>query len=260
MLTGIVIGEESEERPRPILVTGAASGIGRCAAEVLAARGHPVAVTDRDGDGAEKAAAAIRDAGGAAHAFLLDVTDAATIRAAVAEAAARLGGLGGLVNNAGWTLNVPLEDHDDDLVDTLLAINLSGTIKVTREVVPVLREWGDGRIVNVASDSARTGMSNGAAYTAAKGGVLALTRSLARELARDEITVNAVSPGIVDTPLLADSMRQAPGMLDKLRRGIPMRRLGTPADVASAIAYFCGPGAGYVTGQTLSVSGGMVIV
>jgi 2-hydroxycyclohexanecarboxyl-CoA dehydrogenase len=253
-------GEEIDARPRPVLVTGAASGIGRCTAELLAGRGHPVAVTDRDADGAGKVTASIRDAGGTAHAFPLDVTDVATIRPAVAGAVARLGGLGGLVNNAGWTLNVPLADHDDALVDSLLAINLTGTIKVTREVVPALREWGDGRIVNVASDSARTGMSNGAAYTAAKGGVLALTRSLARELARDEITVNTVSPGIVDTPLLADSMRQAPGMLDRLRRGIPMRRLGSPADVASAIAYFCGPGAGYVTGQTLSVSGGMVII
>ncbi|MFB4308197.1 SDR family NAD(P)-dependent oxidoreductase [Actinomadura sp. GTD37] len=255
-----MIGEDSDPRPRPILVTGAASGIGRCTAELLAGRGHPVAVTDRDLDGAEKVAGSIRDGVGTAHAFLLDVTDTATIRSALAGAAERFGGLGGLVNNAGWTLNVPLAEHDEDLVDALLAINLSGPIKVTREAVPALRAWGDGRIVNVASDSARTGMSNGAAYTAAKGGMLALTRSLARELARDEITVNTVSPGIIDTPLLADSMREAPGMLDRLRRGIPMRRLGSPADVASAIAYFCGPDAGYVTGQTLSVSGGMVII
>jgi 2-hydroxycyclohexanecarboxyl-CoA dehydrogenase len=250
---------ETGERPRPILVTGAGSGIGRCTAETLAGRGHPVAVCDKDEAGARETVAGIRERGGAGHAVFVDVTEPASIRTAVAESLAHLGGLGGLVNNVGWTIHAPLDEHDDALVDTLLQVNLTGAIRMAREVVPALRERGDGRIVNVASDAARSGLSNAVAYTAAKGGVLALTRSLARELARHDITVNTVSPGVVATPLLTSSMERTPDMLDKLRRSIPLRRLGSPADVAGAIAYFCGPDAGYVTGQTLSVNGGLVI-
>ena len=244
---------------RPVLVTGSGSGIGRSTALRLANRGFAVAVTDKDEKAARQVSREIAVEGGVATHAPLDVTDSASVREAVDACANDLGGLGGLVNNAGWTRNIPLLEQDDEYIAQILEINIAGTIRVSREVVPLLRRWGSGRVVNVASDSARIGMSNGAAYTSAKGGVLALSRSLARELARDDITVNCVSPGVIDTPLYADSMAGS-STSDKLLRTIPLRRLGSPEDVAAAIAFFIGDDAAYITGQTLSVSGGMVII
>jgi 2-hydroxycyclohexanecarboxyl-CoA dehydrogenase len=243
---------------RPVLVTGAGRGIGEATALRLAADGLPVAVTDRDAEAAADVAARIRDRGGSAVHAWLDVTDTRSARAAIAACTQKLGGLGALVNNAGWSRNAPLEEQSDELIDELMAINLVGTLRMCREALPVLRAWGSGRIVNLASDSARAGMAYGSAYTAAKGGVLALTRSLARELARHDVTVNCVSPGVIDTPLYAESMGGSRAA-EKLLAGVPLRRLGEPQEVAGAVAFLLGNEAAYITGQSISVNGGLVI-
>jgi 2-hydroxycyclohexanecarboxyl-CoA dehydrogenase len=154
----------------------------------------------------------------------------------------------------------PLGDTDDAFLRTIVAINLEGPLRVCREALPHLRAHGSGRIVNIASDGARSGMSNTSAYSAAKGGVLALTRCLTLELARDGVTVNCVSPGPTDTPLLTATVDADAGasIVERLSRSVPLRRLATPTDVAGAVRYFCSDAAAYVTGQTLSVSGGLV--
>jgi 2-hydroxycyclohexanecarboxyl-CoA dehydrogenase len=241
---------------RPVLVTGAGSGIGRATALMLAERGHPVGVTDVD----EQRARAVADELGASpvlHARL-DVTDSRSVEDALALAERELGGLGGVVNSAGWTEHRPLCEQDDDYVARTLEINLAGALRVVREAVPRLRDWGSGRIVNIASDAGRTGMARAAAYSAAKGGILALTRSLAIELARDRITVNAVSPGMVDTPMLRSSLEEGTRAYEQLLRRVPLGRVGTPDDVAACACFLVSEAAGYVTGQTLSCNGGLV--
>lgn len=247
------------EQSRPILVTGAGSGIGREIAQVLAAAGHAVGVTDLSGETAAETANEITARGGRAVSIGMDVTDTESIRNAVEAVTVQLGGLGGLVNNAGYSYQAPLLDHDDALIERTLAINIAGPIKVSRAVLSELRAYGSGRVVNIASDSARSGLSNAAAYTASKGGVLALSRSLARELARDCITVNTVSPGVVETPMYQQAM-EGTEAARKIIASIPLRRLAQPADVASAVAYFCSEAAAYVTGQTISVNGGLVTI
>jgi 2-hydroxycyclohexanecarboxyl-CoA dehydrogenase len=248
----------SPDVARPLLVTGAGGGIGAAIVAQLSAAGHPVLATDRDAEAAARVAEPLAGAGVVAAA--MDITDACSVRDAVAVAVERFGSLGGVVNNAGWMEPRPLADTDDDFLRTIVAINLEGPLRVCREALPHLRSHGSGRIVNIASDGARSGMSNTSAYSAAKGGVLALTRCLALELARDQITVNCVSPGPTDTPMLTATVDSEDGaaIVERLARSVPLRRLATPDDVAAAVRWFCGEDAGYVTGQTVSVSGGLV--
>jgi 2-hydroxycyclohexanecarboxyl-CoA dehydrogenase len=248
----------SPEQARPVVVTGAGGGIGAAIVTELSAAGHPVLATDLSLEAAERTAAAV--AAGDVAATTMDITDPASVRAALAYGVARFGALGGVVNNAGWMEPRPLGDTDDAFLRTIVAINLEGPLRVCREALPHLRAHGSGRIVNIASDGARSGMSNTSAYSSAKGGVLALTRCLALELARDAVTVNCVSPGPTDTPLLTATVDADAGasIVQRLSRSVPLRRLATPADVAGAVRYFCSDAAAYVTGQTVSVSGGLV--
>lgn len=245
---------------RPILVTGAGGGIGAAVVDQLTAAGHPVALADRDATAAERVAAALPSGRPAVVVAELDVTSTASVRGGIARAVEQLGGaLGGVVNNAGWMEPRPLAETDDELLRRTLEINLEGTVRVTREALPELIRFGSGRIVNVASDGALAGMSNIAAYAAAKGGVVALTRALTLELARHQITVNTVSPGPTDTPLLGATADADDGaaVVERIARAIPLRRIAVPDDVAAAIAFFCSDAAGFVSGQTLSVSGGL---
>lgn len=240
-------------RPRPILVTGAGGGIGAAVVDQLTGAGHPVVATDRDGAAAERVAAAVpSEHAGQAVAVELDVTSLASVQAATRAGVEAFGGLGGVVNNAGWLRPEALADTDDELIRQTIAINLEGPLRVTRECLPELIAHRSGRIVNVASDGALAGMSHISAYAAAKGGLLALTRALALELGRHQITVNTVSPGPTRTPLL-----DATADHERMTRGIPLERLGEPGDVAGAIAYFCSEAAAFVTGQTIAVSGGL---
>jgi 2-hydroxycyclohexanecarboxyl-CoA dehydrogenase len=246
---------------RAAIVTGAARGIGAAIARTLGRGGLAVAVTDVDVAAAEAVADEIRRAGGRAAAAKLDVTDAAGIVQAVAGVEATLGSPWVLVNNAGWDRLEPFMENDPALWDRLIALNLRGAFHVTRAVLGAMTTGGGGRIVNVASDAGRVGSMGETVYAACKAGLIGFTKSLAREVARHGITVNAVCPGPTETALLDEVRASARGakIMEAVRRSIPLGRLGSPEDVAAAVAYFASEGAEYVTGQVLSVSGGLTM-
>jgi len=243
---------------RVAFVTGGAGAIGAAVCRALAAQGRNVAVADLDGEGAALLAAEI---GG--HGFALDVTEPASVDSALAEARARLGPIGILVSCAGWDEMRPFVASDESFQARVLEINLAGPIRVLRAVLPDMQAQRFGRVVLVSSDAARVGSSGEAIYAAAKGGLVALAKSVAREVVRDGITANCVCPGPTDTPLfrgLAQDAGEGERITQALERAIPMRRLGRPDDVAPAIAFLASDEAGYITGQTLSVSGGLTMV
>ena len=239
------------------LVTGAAGGIGRAIALRLAEEGVGVAATDLDESAVREVA---RVAKGMVLAVRLDVTDEASIREAVEECERALGPLHVLVNNAGWDKVEPFVDSDVATWDRLIAVNLKGPLLCTRAVLDGMIARGRGRIVSIASDAGRVGSSGEAVYSAAKAGVIGFTKTLARELAKSGITVNAVCPGPTDTPLLSGIAEGNPKLVQALARAVPMGRIGRPEEVAAAVALLASDDAGFVTGQTLSVSGGLTMV
>ena len=241
---------------RVALVTGAGRGIGAAIARALARDGAAVALLDLDGDAARAGAAALEDGGAKAVGVAADITDAAQVRAAVDEAAGSLGAVGILVNNAGWDKIEPFVDNTEADWDRILSINLKGPIVVTRAVLDGMIEQGWGRIVNIGSDAGRVGSTGEAVYSAAKGGIIAFTKTLAREMVRHGINANCVCPGPTDTAIL-DSMDER--LRAALEKVIPMRRIAQPEDIAPAVAFLVSDGAGYITGQTLSVSGGLTM-
>ena len=189
----------------------------------------------------------------------LDVSDTAAAAVAVAEIAARLGPVEVLVNNAGIDVVGPFVESEEAAWDRLLTVNLKGTIVCCRAVLDTMIERGKGRIVNIGSDAGRVGSSGEAVYSATKGGVIAFTKTLARETARHGLTVNCVCPGPTDTALLAQVGGGNPKLLEALTRAIPMRRVGRPEEVAAMVTFLAGPDAAYVTGQTISVNGGLTM-
>ena len=245
-----------------VLVTGAGGGIGGATARRFAAEGAKVAVCDRDLAGAERTVAAITAAGGQALAVRCDITVRAEVDAGVAQVVQTLGPIDVLVNNAGWDIFAPFLKTTPDQWERLIAINLTGALHMHHAVLPGMVERRAGRVVNVASDAARVGSSGEAVYAACKGGLVSLSKTLAREHARHGITVNVVCPGPTDTALFAD-FKQGAGNPEKLeeafRRSIPLGRIGQPEDLAGAILFFSSADAGYVTGQVLSVSGGLTM-
>ncbi|MEW1722520.1 SDR family NAD(P)-dependent oxidoreductase [Streptomyces sp. NPDC093109] len=234
------------------VVTGGGRGIGEAIALVLAARGAAVAVWDLDGPGAEKTAAAIREAGGTAIAVPGDAAEASAVAAAATRTRAELGPVAILVNNAGTTAYQPFTSISEDAWDRMIGINLKGPFLVTKELVPGMLDAGWGRIINISSSSAQTGAPSMAHYVASKGGVIGLTRALAVEYVATGVTVNHVPPGFIDTPLV----RQGPVDVETAAATMPMKRAGLPEDVAHAVAYLASEEASYVTGQTVSVNGG----
>ncbi|MER5436878.1 SDR family NAD(P)-dependent oxidoreductase [Streptomyces sp. NPDC002588] len=237
------------------VVTGGARGIGRGIATVLAAKGAAVAVWDLDAEGAEKTVAEIQEAGGRAVAVAGDAADAAAVAASAARTRAELGPVTILVNNAGTTAYEPFTSISEASWDRMIGINLKGPFLVTRELVPDMLAAGWGRIVNISSSSAQTGAPAMAHYASSKGGVIGLTRALAVEYIAKGITVNHVPPGFIDTPLV----RQGPVDVEAVAATMPMKRAGTPEDVAHAVAYLASEEAGYVTGQTFGVNGGRYV-
>ncbi|MEU8341610.1 3-oxoacyl-ACP reductase family protein [Spirillospora sp. NPDC048832] len=241
---------------RTAIVTGAGRGIGRAIAEKLAAEGAAVAATDIDGDAAKQAAA---DLGGEAIGLRVDVTSRESVTAAVDEAASRLGRIDVLVNNAGWDVAGRFVDSDPADWDRIMAVNLYGVLHACHAVLPIMAAQKSGAVVNIGSDAGRVGSSGEAVYSAAKGGVIAFTKTLAREHARHGVRVNCVSPGPTDTALFASMGGDDPGLREALVRAIPFRRLAEPADIAAVVAFLASDEAGYVTGQTVSVSGGLTM-
>ena len=245
-----------------VVVTGGGGGIGGATCRRFAQEGARVAVFDLNLEAAEKVAAAIRTEGGKAEAFKCDITDRASVDAAVAATEAKLGTIGVLVNNAGWDVFKPFTKTVPAEWDKLIAINLTGALHMLHAVLPGMAERKYGRIVNVASDAARGGSSGEAVYSACKGGLVALSKTLAREHARQGITVNVVCPGPTDTALLAgvtEGARDPAKLLEAFRSAIPLGRIGLPSDLASAIAFFGSDDASFITGQVVSVSGGLTM-
>jgi 2-hydroxycyclohexanecarboxyl-CoA dehydrogenase len=238
------------------IVTGAGQGIGQGIALALAAEGADVALFDVNPTTAEAVAQSLRKLGRRALALAVDVTDLARVRAATAEALATFGRLDVLVNNAGWTPNEPFVGSAPETWDRIVAVNYLGALNCTSAALAAMLPRRAGRIVNIASDAARVGTPREAVYAGAKAAVIGFTKSLAAEVARHGITVNVVSPATVDTPLLRGML--TPEQIERREKANPMGRLGRPEDVAAAVVFFASPGAGYVTGQVLSVNGGVV--
>ncbi|MDN5860520.1 MAG: SDR family oxidoreductase [Pseudonocardia sp.] len=248
---------------RTAFVTGGAQGIGQGIATTLGAHGFNVAVVDLNLEAAKATATAIGDAGGTAIAVHADVTDTASVHAAVKTVTDELGPVEVAVNNAGWDDFMKFVDTTEEFWDRILDINFKGALRVTHAVVPGMIERGFGRVVNIGSDAGRVGSSLEAVYSGAKGGIIAFTKTLAREVATKGVTANTVCPGPTDTPALrkfADSSGQdAAKVIGGMTRAVPMKRLALPEDVAAAVAFFASDAAGYITGQTLSVSGGLTM-
>jgi 2-hydroxycyclohexanecarboxyl-CoA dehydrogenase len=237
------------QRVRRALVTGGANGIGAAIATALAREGLRVVIADTDAAAAARLSASL-----SAHAVTLDVTDASAVRAVVGAH----GPFDILVNNAGMDQHAFFTETTPADWATLVAVNLMSVFACTHAVLPSMQAAGFGRIINIASEAGRGGSRGGAVYAAAKGGVIAFTKSIARENARYGITANAVAPGPIETPMLQTAVA---GRGDKLRDAMAnatlMRRLGRPEDIAAAVVYLASESAGYVTGETLGVSGGM---
>src|ERR1700733_2218848 len=242
-----------------VILTGGASGIGRAAALRLAAEGCVLGIFDRNEAGARETAA--RCAG--AQAYGVDITDRDQIAAALVSFEAACGPAQGLANIAGWDTPRAFLETDRALWDKVIQINLYGPLNMHHVVVRGMAERGFGRVVNVASDAGRVGSSGEAVYSACKGGIIAFTKTLARELARRNVTLNVLCPGPTDTPLF-DAFKAASAggakIGEALARAIPMRRIGTPEDYPGIIAFLLSDDAGYMTGQTISVSGGLTMV
>jgi len=248
---------------RVIVITGGGGGIGGATARRFASLGGHVAVLDRDLAAAQRTAAAITEAGGTAKAYAADITDRPSIDTAIAATEAELGPIEVLVNNAGWDVFRPFLQTSPEDWERLIAINLVGALHMHHAVLPLMVGRKAGRVINIASDAARVGSSGEAVYAACKAGLVALSKTLAREHARDGITFNVVCPGPTQTALFEDYKKGA-GNAEKLqeafRRSIPLGRIGDPEDLPGAITFFASDAASYVTGQVLSVSGGLSMV
>ena len=243
---------------KTVVVTGGGGGIGGATCRRFAAEGGRVAVYDLNPESAEKVAAEIRASGGSADAFRCDISD----RASVAAAVQATGPIDVLVNNAGWDVFRPFLKTEPAQWERLIAVNLVGALHMHHAVLPGMAERKRGRIVNIASDAARVGSSGEAVYAACKAGLVALSKTLAREHARQGITINVVCPGPTDTALFAEFKEGAGNpekLMESFTRAIPLGRIGQPDDLPGAITFFASDDAAYVTGQVLSVSGGLTM-
>ena len=247
---------------RVAVVTGAASGIGLTVARRLAAAGHPVALLDLNGGAVRDAAKSIEAEGGRAEGYEADVADRQAVEQAFEALRAALGPVAILVTSAGIESFDNLPDITPEKWDRIVAVNLTGTFSCAQLAAKDMVEAGWGRIVTISSSSAQSGAPMMAHYVASKGGVIGLTRALARELASHKITVNTIPPTIVDTPMArkAEADGSFPfGSIDNLAAMVPLGRLGTPDDIAAAAVFLCSEEGGYITGQIIGVNGGMQI-
>lgn len=250
---------------RVAVVTGSGRGIGRAIASKLAARGARIAVWDMHAENAADSVAELRAAGAEARHYAVDVTDKRAVDAAAVAVVTDFGALDILVNNAGWDRIRPFVETDEELWDRVIAINLKGVINCCRAVIDHMIERHSGKIVNIASDAGRVGSSGEAVYSGAKGGVIAFSKTLARELARHGINVNVVCPGPTDSASVGPpggfgiGGAATPKVVEAIVRAVPFRRLAAPHEIAAAVAFLASDDASFITGQTLSVSGGLTM-
>ncbi len=256
--------EQTVQQPThpTIVITGGASGIGRAIALRVAREGCAVAIWDVNDEGAQAVASEIRAGGGRAIGVACDVADRCSVDSARDRSVSELGHVWGLVSNAGLDRLSLFKDSDPAEWRAILDVNLIGALNVTHSLLPQMVEGGGGRIVCVSSDAARVGSTGEAVYAASKAGLLGFVKTLARETARNGIAVNVVCPGPTDTNLLASVRNRSNGerIIEAMTRAIPMGRIARPEDIAGAIAFFLSEDAGYITGQVLSVSGGLTMV
>ncbi|HVC61837.1 MAG TPA: 3-oxoacyl-ACP reductase family protein [Acetobacteraceae bacterium] len=241
---------------REAIVTGGASGIGRATVLLLARNGARVFIGDADAARGQAVAAEAAQDGLSVEYLELELTDPASIGAFARAVHAQVKRVDVLVNAAGWDHSGPFMENPPEIWDRLIAVNLLGAVRLSRAVLPPMIAAGHGKIINIASDAGRVGSAGETVYAAAKGGLIAFTKSLAREMARHRINVNCVCPGPTDTRLfrtLAEHLQEA------LTRAIPFRRIAAPEEIAEAVMFFAGPGSDYITGQVLSVSGGLTM-
>jgi 2-hydroxycyclohexanecarboxyl-CoA dehydrogenase len=243
------------------LLTGGANGIGAAIARRLGEEGCVVGILDLDGAGAEKIAGEIKAAGGKASAHAVDISDYDAVKRAVETFEVAFGPLAFLVNNAGWDRAANFLDTDPEFWKKIVAINLYGPLNVSHVVMKGMAARGFGRVVNIASDAGRVGSSGEAVYSACKGGTIAFSKTMSRELVSKGIIINTLCPGPTDTAILRSFLEGPDGakIAEGLKRAIPMRRLGQPDDYPGLVAFFLSDDAAYITGQTISVSGGLTM-
>lgn len=244
------------------VVTGGGGGIGGAICQRLAEEGANVAVLDINEAGARGTVERIAAQGGRAQAYAADITDYADVAKTIAVVEADLGPVDVLVNNAGWDKFAYFLDTEPELWEKILAINLKGPINLHHVVLKGMQARRSGRVVNIASDAGRVGSSMEAVYSGAKGGIIAFTKTMAREMARSGVTLNVVCPGPTETPLLQAFAGEGDAgvrIYDGLKKAIPLKRLGQPDDLAGIVAFLASDDAGYITGQVVSVSGGLTM-
>jgi 2-hydroxycyclohexanecarboxyl-CoA dehydrogenase len=246
---------------KAVIVTGGGGGIGRAICLRLASEGMRVGVFDRNAEAASATAEGASAVGARAVAYEVDITDYAAVSEAVAAFEQAVGPTDVLVNNAGWDKFAYFLDTEPALWDQLIAVNLKGPINLHHVVLKGMQQRRAGRVINIASDAGRVGSSMEAVYSACKGGIIAFTKTMAREMARSSVTLNAVCPGPTETALLAGFLEGAQGqrIYEGLKRAIPMGRLGHPDDIPGIVAFLASDDAAFITGQVISVSGGLTM-
>ena len=249
-------------RGKTALVTGGGRGIGRAIALGLAQEGAQVAVLDILADNAAAVTREIEATGVKALALPADLTKRAQVDRAIADTLTQFGQIDILVNNAGWDRMEMFLDSEEETWDKIIAINFKGLLYVCKAALPSMVARGQGKVISIASDAGRAGSTGEAVYAGTKGAIIAFSKTLAREMARHKITVNVVCPGLTETPLLQGIREQSPKtekVIEAVTRAIPLGRVGQPEDIAGAVVYLASPAADFVTGQTLSVSGGLTM-
>lgn len=251
-----------ELKDKTIMVTGGAQGIGKAISTALAGQGAKVAIADIDETAAGQAADELKQQSLMAMAVQTDITDPEKVKQSVAKVKEAFGSIDVLVNNAGWDRMIPFIDTSPDFWDKVIDINYKGVLNCVYAVIHDMIGKNSGKIINISSDAARVGSSGEAVYAGAKGAVISFSKSLAREVARNQITVNVICPGPTDTPLTQQMQAEsefAQKVLSKMDKVIPLRRTGTPEEIAAAVVFFASTEADFITGQTLSVSGGLTM-
>ncbi len=243
------------------IITGSAGGIGRGIAVKFGTLGAQVVVADLKSAEGKETVSLLDQIGAIGLALTVDITDRAQVQGMVQATLDRFGRIDILVNNAGWDVIQPFVQNDPELWEKIIAINLKGPIYCTRSVLDAMIARKYGKIVNISSDAGRVGSTGEAVYSACKGGMIAFTKTMAREMARYQLNINCVCPGPTETPLLGEMTRGETGtkIIEAMTRAVPFRRLAKPEDIAGAVAFLASDEAGFITGQTLSVSGGLTM-